>query len=205
VVLLHGGFWRAGYDRRHLAPLAEAFAAAGFRVATPEYRRTGAGGGWPETFDDVRAAVSSLVGVERTILGGHSAGGHLALWAAQPPVAGVVALAPVADLRGAYQLDLDGGAVAALLGGGPDEVPQRYAAADPMARLPLGVPVRLVHGGRDRHVPVSFSQRYAEAARAAGGAVELDLLPEAEHFAVIDPQSMAWPSVLSAVKVLVAA
>jgi acetyl esterase/lipase len=57
VLLLHGGFWRHEWDRVHLRPMAAALAASGYVVATPEYRRTGApGGGWPGTFDDVRAA-----------------------------------------------------------------------------------------------------------------------------------------------------
>jgi acetyl esterase/lipase len=217
VIFLHGGFWRAEYDRAHVAPLAAALAEAGYIAATPEYRRTGGGGGWPETFDDVRAAVAAVpelvraaagssgaaVGPSgprgRVLVAGHSAGGHLALWVAgEVPVDGVVALAPVADLRATFDLDLDDGAVAVLLGGGPDEVPERYAAADPMARLPLPVPVTLVHGGLDEHVPVSFSQHYARAAVAAGAPVRLELLPVADHFAVIDPQSAAWPAVIAA-------
>jgi len=203
VIFLHGGFWRAEYDRAHIAPLAEALADAGYVVATPEYRRTGAGGGWPETFDDIRAAVAAVPGLVpasgRTLVAGHSAGGHLALWvAAEVAVDGVVALAPVADLRETYRRDLDGGAVVALLGGGPDAVPDRYAAADPMARLPLPVPAVLVHGRLDQHVPVSFSQHYARAAQAAGAAIRVDLLPAADHFAVIDPQSAAWPAVMAA-------
>ena len=79
-----------------------------------------------------------------------------------------MALAPVADLRAAYRLDLDGGAVAALLGGGPDEVPERYAAADPMALVPLGARPCWCTASRDVQVPVELSRRFVEAARAAG-------------------------------------
>jgi acetyl esterase/lipase len=218
VIFLHGGFWRHEYDRTHVGPLATALAHEGFVVATPEYRRTGApGGGWPGTLDDVRVAVQAapgLIGAQGdVILAGHSAGGQLALWAARRPgkgvplsaqraadalVRGVVALAPVADLRAAYELDLDGGAVLALLGGSPDEVPERYAATDPLSRLPLGVPAILVHGDQDRHVPVEFSRRYGVAARAAGDPVRVVELPQTEHFAVIDPESAAWPQVVEA-------
>ncbi len=203
VIFLHGGFWRAEYDRTHAAPLAAALADAGYPVATPEYRRTAAG--WPEAWADVQAAVAAVparVGHHGPVLlMGHSAGGQLALVAASQHAAatvGVVALAPVADLRAGYEQRLGGGAVADLLGGGPDEVPDAYAEADPMARLPVGVPVVLVHGQLDRQVPVSFSQRYAAAGRAAGDAVRLDLLPGTDHFAVIDPESAAWPAVLAA-------
>jgi len=201
VLLFHGGFWRHVWDRRHLRPLASALAREGYVVATPEYRRTGApGGGWPGTFDDVRAAVTAVPALvsartptdSRVILSGHSAGGQLALWAATlVDTAGAVALAPVADLRAAYALDLDGGAVAALLGGAPDEVPDRYEQADPLVRVPAAGRVVVVHGLRDAHVPPDFSSRYADAARAAGGEVLL-YQPEADHFEVIDPECPVW-------------
>ncbi len=113
VVVVHGGFWRAEYDRAHTGPMAAALAALGHPVAQIEYRRTGQpGGGWPHTLTDVRAGVAALPGLAAAalpgrvapvppILIGHSAGGHLALYvAAHAPqtVAGVLALAPVADL-----------------------------------------------------------------------------------------------------------
>jgi len=63
VLLLHGGFWRAAYDRAHLGPLAAALAAEGYVVCSPEFRRVGQpGGGWPGTFDDIAAAVDTLPG-----------------------------------------------------------------------------------------------------------------------------------------------
>ena len=127
----------------------------------------------------------------RVILSGHSAGGQLALWASVGARGGrgVVALAPVADLRAAYALDLDGGAVAALLGGSPDEVPERYDAdRSTGTRTPRPDGSSLVHGSRDAQVPPDFSVRYADAARAAGGDVRLHQ-PDADHFEVIDPQS----------------
>jgi acetyl esterase/lipase len=141
------------------------------------------------------------------VLAGHSAGGQLALWAAADLARGapavrmpVLALAPVADLSRAYALDLDGGAVAALLGGGPADLPDRYAAADPTALLPLGVPIALVHGTEDAQVPVEFSRAFAARARSAGDRVFYSELPGAEHFGVIDPQSSAWPAVLAALE-----
>jgi acetyl esterase/lipase len=210
VVLLHGGFWRAIWDRTHTRPMADALAAAGFAVATPEYARTGGGGGWPTTFDDVALAVRALpadvvaaVGeavdpTAPTVLVGHSAGGQLALWCASQPLpvgyAGVVALAPVADLIEAYLLDLDAGAVRELLGAGADEAPDRYAYADP-CRLPApSVPVVVVHGLDDTNVPPALSRRYATHAGA-----ELRLLDGVGHFGLIDPKSTAWPIVLDSI------
>jgi acetyl esterase/lipase len=206
VVLLHGGFWRSGYDRNHVRPMADGLAEAGYAVATPEYARTGAGGGWPSTFDDVRLAVARLpelvgdsVGCNDVVLVGHSAGGHLALWCAGLDLldayAGVVALAPVADLVAAFRLDLDGGAVRALLGGSPEQVPDHYDAADP-SRLPVPTGrVVVLHGEEDAQVPVAGSIRYADHTGA-----DLRLLPGVEHFGLIDPTSAAWPAVLSAVR-----
>jgi acetyl esterase/lipase len=204
VVLLHGGFWRADFDRRHTRPLASALRDEGYLVATPEFRRTGGGGGWPATFDDVALAREALhdlltqvlpgrVGEGCPVLVGHSAGGHLALWwsltgRGEP----VVALAPVADLHRAYVDDLDDGAVRALLGGGPQEVPERYALADPAQLLQRrGVDVVVVHGTADEHVPIDHSRGLV--------GVHLVELPGVEHFALIDPRSGAWPHVLAAI------
>ncbi|MFF5172284.1 alpha/beta hydrolase family protein [Micromonospora sp. NPDC000089] len=217
VTVLHGGFWRAEYDRTHTGPLAAALAAAGWPVAQLEYRRTGQpGGGWPGTLTDVLAGVralprlvaDALPGVAAAgapLLLGHSAGGQLALYAAAhapDAVAGVLALAPVADLAEAYRRDLDSGAVAALLGGGPADHPQRYAAADPRVLVPLRPRTVIVHGGRDRQVPADLSRSFVAAARAAGAAVDLIELPECEHFGLIDPESAAWPRVVAALQSL---
>lgn len=211
LVLVHGGFWREEYDRRHTRPVADALRALGWLVATPEYRRTGGGaggGGWPHTRTDVRGAVTALptllagLGLPHAaplVLLGHSAGGHLALWLAVDgaDVDHVVALAPVGDLADAFARDLDGGAVRALLGGSPDEVPDRYAEADPAARLrsPSATPLRgrvvVVHGTADEHVPCANSY-WARAVEQ----VELRLLDGVDHFAVMDPTSAAWPAVL---------
>jgi acetyl esterase/lipase len=211
VVVVHGGFWRQEYDRTHTGPLSADLAARGWPVAQLEYRRTGASGsgGWPGTFADVAAGLSLLPalvadvwpasgsqrhpGLARPLLVGHSAGGHLALWwAGRAQVRGVVALAPVTDLAEAHRLDLDGGAVAALLGGAPGDVPHRYAYASP------GVaphPVIVVHGSLDRQVPVHMSRAWA-----ATTGIPLVELPDTEHFGLIDPLSSAWPTVVQAVE-----
>jgi acetyl esterase/lipase len=216
VLFVHGGFWRAAYDRRHVGPLAEALAASGFAVCAPEYRRTGQqGGGWPGTFDDIRSAVAALpagvalaadgrVDVARLILAGHSAGGHLALWAASrlgglagPAARAVVSLAGVCDLADCYRRNLDRGAAGDLMGGGPDQVPERYAAADPSRAVPVGIPVGLVHGTSDDRVPWQQSRDYGQRASAAGDQVRCMLLPGIGHFELIDPLSTAWPAVLA--------
>ncbi|TDB77873.1 S9 family peptidase [Micromonospora sp. KC721] len=217
LAILHGGFWRAEYDRAHTGPMAAALAGLGWPVAQLEYRRTGQpGGGWPGTLTDALAGVRALPGLAAgalpgrvapgpPLLLGHSAGGHLALFvAAHAPdgVRGVLALAPVADLAEAYRLDLDSGAVAALLGGGPAAHPERYAVADPRSLVPPPVRTVILHGLRDEQVPIVLSRRYVAAARAAGGEVTFGEMPECEHFGIIDPESTAWSQVRDALQSL---
>ncbi|MFC4018568.1 alpha/beta hydrolase family protein [Micromonospora sp. GCM10011542] len=217
VVVVHGGFWRAEYDRRHTGPLAAALAGLGHPVAQLEYRRTGQpGGGWPGTLTDALTGVVELprlaaeampgrVTRDAPILVGHSAGGHLALYvAAVAPAAvgGVLALAPVADLVEAYRRDLDSGAVDALLGGGPERFPERYAASDPRALVPIRSRIVVVHGARDQQVPVELSRDFVAAARAVETDISLVELPECEHFGLIDPESAAWPRVAAVLRSL---
>jgi acetyl esterase/lipase len=202
AVLVHGGFWRAAHDRRLMAPLARDLAGAGWTVWNLEYRRVGNGGGWPVTLEDVAAGIDRLDGLAggRVVAVGHSAGGHLAAWAATREVArvrvdAVVAQGAVVDLRAAHALGLSGDAVGDLLGGTPDERPERYDAACPRARLPLGVPALLVHGGRDEVVPPSIARGFAEAARAAGDDVTLHEEPREEHLGHLDPSNPMWKAV----------
>jgi acetyl esterase/lipase len=215
VILIHGGFWKWGWDRTLMTPLAHDLADRGFAAWNIEYRRVGqAGGGWPGTFEDVATANDVVAELEETDASriaavGHSAGGQLALWLAARHrlPAGVPGAAPSTRLRGAVSQagvsnlvqgavdDLGGGACAALLGGSPDEVPERYAVASPAALLPLGVPQLLVHGGRDDIVPPGQSRAYVEAARAAGDEVELLEDPTADHFDVIEPAHALWTGI----------
>ncbi|PSJ27477.1 alpha/beta hydrolase [Streptosporangium nondiastaticum] len=194
VTLLHGGFWREAYDRRHLAPLAAALAARGIEVALAEYRRVGAGGGggWPQTYEDaVRATEVRGSGPARHVLVGHSAGGHLALCAASGGVGvdAVIAVAPVADLARARTLGLSGGAVEEFLGGG------HHPEADPVLRGPARVPVTILHGTADPDVPLELSRSYAAA---AGSNVTLRVLQDTGHYAAVTPGTAAYEALLAA-------
>lgn len=206
LVLVHGGFWKQAYDRKHTRAVAAALAAEGFVVATPEYRRVGGAGGWPTTADDVDAAVAALPGLLEglgiptagmTVMG-HSAGGHLALWLAggPHPIDRVVGVAPVGDLRAAARERLGDGATQALLGGEPEDEPERYDAADPAVRLGTrpSCEVRIVHGGDDDIVPVTNSRGLVERHPW----VDLRVVEGADHFDVMNPTSAAWPAVLAA-------
>lgn len=210
AVMLHGGFWRAKYDLLPAGHLCAALAGSGFATANVEYRRVGEpGGGWPGTLEDVTQAVqfarrhaAQFRGdPHRTIVLGHSAGGHLALWLAGEiaDLAGVVALAPVACLRLAWELGLGNGAVAEFLQGSPAELPGRYQAADPAARL-SAVPRVLIHGTADEVVPIELSREYVRLRQSDPAPVKLVELPAGDHFDVADPQSRAWETLLHEVR-----
>ncbi|MFJ4849121.1 MULTISPECIES: alpha/beta hydrolase family protein [unclassified Streptomyces] len=220
VVFFHGGAWRTAYDRRHVSPLAAFLARRGFAVASVEYRRGNGGsaaGRWPDTFDDVAAAVDAVpdlavaalgpqaVDPRRIVLAGHSAGGHLALWAAArhvlppesrwhrpapAPLRGVVALSPLADFTTAVELDVCSGAVAELLGG-PEQLASRGPETDPAALLPTGIPVAVVHGSADTVVPPRVAEAFVTATAKAGEEAQLTLLADVGHFPVIDPDADA--------------
>lgn len=212
AILLHGGYWRARYGLGYFGHVAAALVADGFATWNLEYRRVGEpGGGWPGTFEDVRAGVAVGLALhrdhpidrDRTVLIGHSAGGHLALWAVAdlPPNAGardglsVLALAPVADLGEAWARRLSDNAVEGLLGGGPEDVPLRYAEACPSRRLPPSVHVCVVHGTADAAVPFDLGEAFVKRAQAAGGDVTLVALEGVGHFEPVDPESMAFATV----------
>ena len=210
AVLIHGGFWRQRYEASLMEPLARDLAGSGWAAWNLEYRRVRGAGGWPRTMDDVEAGVAMLsevsapLDLDRTVVVGHSAGGHLALLLAGrsstsrsspgqvgPAVAAVVALAPVADLRAAHEAGLGDHAVRELLDGDPDTDPGRWTAADPSAQVGHGIPVLLVHGAADEPVPLAQTTAYEAAARAAGDPVTVEHGPW-DHMVLIDPASSAW-------------
>ena len=185
VVLLHGGFWRPEWDRTHLRPMAAALADLGWPVFLPEYRRI-PGDPWA-TVEDVQAAIATVN--KNVVVMGHSAGGHLALLVQPPHRIATIALAPVADLALARELDLDDGAVNEFLGRHPME---QFEPATPDAVL--------LHGTDDPLVPMRLSEAYV----ARHPAARMVTLPGEGHFALIDPTSGAWPNVIDELNRLLA-
>jgi acetyl esterase/lipase len=217
VALIHGGFWRQLYTKRLMHRMARAVAAHGWVAYNIEYRRIGTlgHGGWPETFEDIADALEALVAVDgvdqkRVATCGHSAGGHLALWAASSrttrqarrtrmsgELCAAASLAGVVDLVTAAQDNVGDGAVTALMGGIPDVVPDRYALGSPASLLPMGTPQILLHGLADTTVPPSLSARYADLARSRGDEADYVPLPGVGHMEMIDPSGRAFPALLT--------
>lgn len=230
VVLIHGGCFKAAYaTARELAPMGDALKADGIATWNIEYRRLGQpGGGWAGTYLDVGRAVDHLreiggkhnLDLGRVVLVGHSAGGHLAMWAAARgrvptsshlyvrdplPVRGVMNLAGPLDLTAnisEYERLCGDTVITALLGGSPTAVPERYAQASPIKLLPLGVPQVLLIGEHEDFVPPPVVEAYAQTAARAGDPVRLVTIPRAGHFEIASPHTEAWPLVEASIRSL---
>ena len=219
VVLVHGGYWRSGYDLHLEDAVAADLAGRGFLVWNIDYAPSDQP--WPATLTDAAAAYdflqrgrhASRVDPERVAVVGHSAGGHLALWLgsrghvpAGGPGSGtfrrpalLVPQAPVAALARGSVEGLGGGAVDALVGGTPAQVPDRYRSADPLALLPTGIRTVLLHGPGDGVVPLSQSEAYLAA---AGPSLCSLIRVPGDHFAHLDPTSPAVQALRTALATL---
>ena len=226
IVLIHGGFWQAKYNLDENNPIAYDLTQKGYATWNIEYRRVGEeGGGWTGTFNDVINAVNHLLKIEesypidlsRVIVIGHSAGGHLALWLAsriksttndcsfyQLSVSfqKVISLAGVTDLVKMWNIHEQKkmkSHTAALLEGSPEEAPKRYKLSSPAELLPMNVEQVLIHSELDRHVPVELSKDYYKSAVKKGENVKIVILPDIDHFIIIEPTSSAWTSVINSI------
>ena len=212
VVLIHGGCWQNAFAVDHVRPLASALRTEGFAVVAPEYRRIGdAGGGWPGTFEDIAAAIDGLAAsalatrldLGRVALVGHSAGGHLALWAGsraaedgalQPAL--VVGLAAITDLETyAHGSSSCQRATTELLGGMPESVPERYQRVSPVLRASGEARRVLLHGTADAIV----APTQAAALVAVDPDVEPVLIGGAGHFDMIHPGTRVFVALLEAI------
>jgi acetyl esterase/lipase len=226
LVIIHGGCWLTIANLEHMGRFAEDLSGAGIATWNIEYRRADSpGGGWPNTFLDVANGIDYLrslqseyhLDLDQVVVVGHSAGGHLALWAAgRPnipeessiyresplPIKGVVNLngpGQLAPLRDTDNEICGGDVVDMLMGGSPEEVPDNYAAGSPVRLLPVGVPLRLLTGTEDPAVPPRFLDAFAAAATTAGDDVTAVALEGAAHFETIVPGTDVWPEVRSTI------
>ena len=225
VAMIHGGCWPSDYDYAHTRSLAVAIRDAGFAVWNIEYPRVGnPGGGWPGTFLDVAAGTDYLrklsqdypLDLDQVVAVGHSSGGHLAVWlAVRPkltpesdlyssdplPLKGVLAMAPALEIEFVDRAHWCGDVVNGLMGGSPEEVPERYRDATPNAHIPLGVTHTIVTGNYDG-IELLGKAYYYTAVAAGDKEVRLVEAPESGHFEMIDPKTSTWPLVLDALRSL---
>ncbi|QBE67190.1 alpha/beta hydrolase [Pseudoduganella lutea] len=223
VVLIHGGCWTVQYGGiTQLRSMAGALRAQGIAVWNVEYRRHDEeGGGYPGMYQDVATAIDLLrkeprFDMQRIAIVGHSAGGHLAQWAASrhrlpqwspawtaDPVRipAAISLGGLADLR--LQASLIHSSCerdTAQLAGLPSAArPDVFADTSPAEMLPAGIRTVLVHGEFDTVSPPSVAEAYAHRARAAGDAAEVIVLPGASHYDEVAPNSPCWPLVERAI------
>lgn len=230
VVLIHGGCFKAVYaTARDMDAMGEALEADGIASWNIEYRRLGQpGAGWPGTYLDVGHAIDHLrtlaprynLDLGRVVIVGHSAGGHLALWAAARPrlpatsdvyIANPVAARGVVDLAGPvdmsayireYETLCRDSVITSLLGGTPAARPERYVQSSSIRMLPLGIPQVIVLGTHEDFVPRPLAEAYVEAAVKSGDRARVLVIPGAGHFEIASPRAFTWPRVELVIKSL---
>jgi acetyl esterase/lipase len=226
VVLIHGGCWTTSIaDLTYLNYAAEDLRQRGLAVWSVEYRGVDKpGGGYPGTFQDVSAALQRLVqeapvanlSLKHLVVAGHSAGGHLALWAAGQhkisatsplhtdhpvPIAAVVDIAGIPNLKTDTHTACGADVIRQLTGAPTPTRPDVYADTSPAHLLPLGVRQVVIHGLEDDTVAPAIGEAYAAAASAAGDSVLVVLTP-GDHVDEVAPGQAAWAEVADTIVAL---
>ncbi len=223
VVLLHGGCFLNQYEGfAQTSGLASDLAGRGYAVWNVEYRKLGeAGAGYPGTFQDVAAAIDALraeapkhgLDLKRVVAVGHSAGGHLALWAAgrknlpsNSPlqtasplkIGAVISLAGIGDLQGqgrVFGLPCGDDTIERLVD--TKNRKQPFADTSPAELLPLGARVVMVHGTFDPVMPPYTGRDFVLKVRSAGDSADVITLPDAAHFDLVIPTTPAWKAIVA--------
>lgn len=214
IILIHGGCWQAQYGLSPLGLLSKALSNLGFAVWNLEFRRLGNGGGWPITFEDIALGADYLkeiakqysLDLSNVTTMGHSAGGHLALWLAgrhhlpesshlynddHLRIHRVISLAGIPDLETGVTQNICRGACQELVGGLPNEVPERYLQASPHKLLPLNIPQYHLVGELDPIVPIGYLTPYIKTA-TQHDEVYFKVIPEIGHFEMVMPDTISW-------------
>ncbi|MYM96896.1 alpha/beta fold hydrolase [Rugamonas sp. FT81W] len=227
ALIVHGGCWCKEYAGiSQMRNIAGDLQQQGVAVWNIEYRRFDEeGGGYPGMYLDVATAVDLLrslavewrLDLSRVVLVGHSAGGHLAQWAASRarlprssplfvddplPVATVISLGGLADLRNEEQLiktscERD---IVQLAGRASAARSDIFSDTSPVELLPSGVRTVLIHGEFDTISPLRAGQDYARRAQAAGDQAEVIVLPGGSHFDEVAATSPSWTIVSAQIR-----
>lgn len=222
IVLMHGGCWRSAHSLLQLGTLCKALTELGYAVWNLEYRRLGNDGGWPTTFTDVAKGTDYLQSISeeyfldlsKVITMGHSAGGHLALWLAareqlpmesnlytQKPlkVSAVISLAGIPDLEKGVEQNICRGACGELMGGLPDEYPERYKQGSPHHLSLAGIPQIHLLGELDPIVPLDYLQTVLKRQQDP---YAFEVIPDIGHFEMVMPETVSWPYIKRSLETL---
>jgi acetyl esterase/lipase len=216
VAILHGGCWAEFADVSYTAPLATTLTFEGWATWNVEYRRVHQeGGGWPNTFTDPGAGIDSLLDAaarypldsSRVLVIGHSAGAQLALLTASRARAGALPVRGAISIGGLVDLDRFARLIDSpcrdrlirVMGGGPDEVPERYRQVSPKELLPLGVPQSLIWGELDFVAPEPIFRGYVLSSEAPSRVV-----PGAGHHELMSPDQPAYTVLCGEIRRLLA-
>jgi acetyl esterase/lipase len=231
AIILHGGCWTGEFaSLKNTAALADALRELGFATWNVEYRRIGdVGGGWPGTFADVADATDYLrqikeqyqLNLNKVIVLGHSAGGHLALWvagrhhlSAQSPlyrkepltVRGVIGLGAIPDLKAFRKESVsvcNRDVIADLLGTQSQALLEsRYQETSPADLLPLSSEQILIYGTEDKVTPPQLKD-YVHAAKQSGNVIKVIKIPGAAHHEYNVPNSIVWPVLIEQIQALI--
>jgi arylformamidase len=204
MVFIHGGYWQRN-DKDMFAFIADGPRPHGIDVALVGYTLA------PDVrLTDIVAEISrsltylsehaDALGFDRDKLfvSGWSAGGHLTAMAADHPavrggipISGIFDLEPIALCYLDEKLNLGSGEIAAL---------------SPLRILPERIaPLRMFVGGGELPELVRQSTEYAEAARARGLPVTLEVMPGHNHFTILDEVSRPDGKITRALVEMIAA
>lgn len=209
LIFIHGGCWLNAYGYEHAKGMYHALAELGMGVYVTEYRRVGdEGGGWPGSLDDVTQAISTaLKRIENEgrytniYIAGHSAGGHLALLAAQrlsssslnlsrANIKRIIGLAAITDIQ-SYAMGHNScqSATAKFMNGTPEDVPTAYQRATP--RPTHGsLPITLLQGDADSIVPARY---------AVLSGTNQKIIKNGGHFDWLHPESTSFDALLEVI------
>ena len=214
VILIHGGCWTKSIAKLDIMnPAAEDLRKRGLAVWNIEYRGVDEpGGGYPGTYQDVASAIDRIgafadeaeLKLDHVVVAGHSAGGHLALWAAARrkiasgplakrtglPIDAVVAIAAIPNLETDTSTACGAEPVEKMVG--PARLGGRYGDTSPAHMLPLRTRQIIAVGAEDATVPPAVSEAYVRLAKQAGDRIEYRLLPDAAHVEAIAPGTPGW-------------
>jgi acetyl esterase/lipase len=217
VIIIHGGCWVSSYaDYHFMDRFAQPITDLGYATWNIEYRALGTGGEWPVIFQDISKAVDYTrnlaktypIDVNKVAIIGHSAGGHLALWAASRtslkssseiytenplPIRGVISLAGIANITSGTGCNtLANNVIGVPINSPSSALTARLRETSPLQMLPSRTNTILISGSADGIVPAAIGTEYSNKATELGDHSLHYNLEGLGHFDLIDVNSTNW-------------